>query len=183
MLHVCPRLTSFATDSVSIYLEGVIDSLQPTMRSLTGFNWPAATLLLPAAFAAAVPACSWFAYDPNIAVAGYCTTNDAYYTAIAAEPTTFTAKRLTRVYGRQVLCSAAISEGACKALTTSLNCYWTGKKCDAREKSDWSWFARHVGRGLQPLSAILLHSGSVVCRCDYLHTVHQSDECLPCMTL
>lgn len=39
-----------------------------------------------------VRTCSWFAYDPNVAIAGYCQLNNPYMLAIQAEPTTYIGK-------------------------------------------------------------------------------------------
>ena len=49
---------------------------------------------LPAAAAApgAIPICSWYAYDKNVAVAGYCHLNPVYYAVVPQEPTTFVSK-------------------------------------------------------------------------------------------
>jgi len=35
------------------------------------------------------PTCDWFAYDPNIATAGYCHLSDQYMLAVQPEPTTY----------------------------------------------------------------------------------------------
>jgi hypothetical protein len=39
-----------------------------------------------------VTTCSWFAYDPNVAIAGYCQLSNLYMLAIKPEPTTYIAK-------------------------------------------------------------------------------------------
>jgi hypothetical protein len=70
---------------------------------------------------------------------------------IPAEPSSFISKQLTRVFAQQRLCNAATSEAACKGLQQqqqqqqqNLGCYWNGQRCDAKERSDWSWFSRCV---------------------------------------
>jgi len=79
-----------------------------------------------------------------VAFAGYCKVNDNFYIAISAEPTSYISKALTRVYGRDYLCSSYTSGSTCSAQASALGCYWTSQKCTARELSDWSWFSRHA---------------------------------------
>jgi hypothetical protein len=74
---------------------------------------------------------------------------------LPAEPGSYISKQLTRVFARQRLCNAATSEATCKGLQQQqqqqqgLGCYWNGQRCDAKERSDWSWFSRCVLRSLQ----------------------------------
>jgi hypothetical protein len=113
------------------------------------YSAAAAAAAAPAAAAppANIPTCTWFAYDAKIPTAGYCTVSDTYYLTIPAQPSSFISKQLTRVFARHWLCNAATSEAACKGLQQQqqqqgLGCYWNGQRCDAKERSDWSWFSR-----------------------------------------
>lgn len=105
-----------------------------------------------------VPQCTWFSYDPKVPVAGYCTLDDRFLLSSSLqEPSNFISKQLTRIYGRQHLCSsAASSKAACEAYEAKqkLGCYWSDSIniCQAREFTDWKWFSRHAYASETPAS-------------------------------
>lgn len=100
--------------------------------------------------------CAWYSYAP-VDEAGYCHTNKDFYLTIPAEPTTFIAKALTRVYARAYLCSGHKNAAAC-AKDARIGCAWNTQECVSEDLAEWTWYQNHPYLEMAP--AYLLCPGS-----------------------